>query len=78
MCGEFGQSQEGTAPLLPAPPSGTNHYEMVDDGEKRTSLGGGVYEEVDKQDTHTDERTKHYHELDWAKLERNEYATIKA
>ena len=29
------------------PPPGTDHYEMVDEGEKRTSLGAMVYEEVD-------------------------------
>ena len=56
------------------PPPGTNHYEMVDEGEKRTPLGGGVYEEVDKQDTQTDGHTKHYQELNWAKLEgRHQY-----
>ena len=39
------------------PPPGTDHYEMVDEVEKRIPLGGGVYEEVDKQDTQTDRRT---------------------
>ena len=61
------------------PPSpGTYHYEMVDEGVKRAPLGAGVYEEVDKQDTRTDGHTKHYQELDLAKMERREYATIKA
>ena len=60
------------------PPPGTDHYEMVDEGEKRAPLGTGVYEEVDKQDTQTDGHTKHYQELDLAKMERGEYATIKA
>ena len=59
------------------PPPGTDHYEMVDEGEKRAPLGAGVYEEVDKQDTQTDGRTKHYQELDLEKMARNEYATIK-
>ena len=45
------------------PPPGTDHYEMVDEGEKRAPLGAGVYEEVDKQDPKTDEHTKHYQEL---------------
>ena len=57
---------------------GTNHYEMVDEGKKRAPLGAGVYEEVDKQDTQTDGNVKHYQELDLAKMERGEYATIKA
>ena len=61
-----------------SPPPGTDHYEMVDEGEKRAPLGGGVYEEVDKQDTPTDGHTKHYQELDQAKMEKGEYATIKA
>ena len=52
------------------PPPGTNHYEMVDEGEKRAPLGAGVYEEVDKQDRQTDEHTKHYQELDLAKMEK--------
>ena len=38
------------------PPPGTNHYEMVDEGEKRAPLSAGVYEEVDKQDRQTDRR----------------------
>ena len=60
------------------PPPGTDHYEMVDEGGKRAPLGAGVYEEVDKQDTQTDGHTKHYQELDMAKMEGREYATIKA
>ena len=60
------------------PPPGTDHYEMVDEGEKRAPLGTGVYEEVDKQDTQTDGHAKHYQELDLAKMERGEYATAKA
>ena len=54
-------------------PPGTDHYEMVDEGGKRA----GVYEEVDKQNTQTDGLTKHYQELDTAKTERREYASIK-
>ena len=59
------------------PPHGTDHYEMVDEGEKRAPPGPVVDEEVDKQDTQTDGHTKHYQELDLAKMERREYATIK-
>ena len=59
------------------PPPGTDHYEMVDEGVKRAPLGAGVYEEVNKQDTQTDGRTKHYQELDLAKMEECKYATIK-
>ena len=59
------------------PPSGTDHYEMVDEGVKRAPLGAGVYEEVDKQGIQTDGRTKHYQELDLAKMEECKYATIK-
>ena len=59
------------------PPPGTDHYEMVDEGEKRATIGAGVYEELDKQDTQTDGHTKHYQELDLAKMERGEYASIK-
>ena len=60
------------------PPSpGTDHYEMVNDGGKRACLGVGVYEEVDKQDTQTNEHTKHYQELDLAKVEGRQYASIK-
>ena len=58
------------------PPPGTDHYEMVDEGVKSTPPGPVVYEEVDKQDTQTDGHTKHYQELDLAKMERREYATI--
>ena len=60
------------------PPLWVEHYEMVDEGEKRASLAAGVHEEVDKQDTPTDRRTKHYQELDLTKMESREYATIKA
>ena len=59
------------------PPPGTDHYEMVD-REKRAPLDAGVYEEVDKQDTPTDRSTKHYQELNQAKMERGEYASLKA
>ena len=60
----------------PAPPW-TDHYEMVDEREKRAPLGAGVYEEVDKLDTQTDGHTKHYQELDLTMVEGNEYASIK-
>ena len=60
------------------PPPGTDHYEMVDEGEKRAPLSAGVYEEAGKQDTQTDGHTKHYQELDLAKMERSEYAAITA
>ena len=40
------------------PPLGIDHYELVNDGEKRAPLGAGVYEEAGKQDTQTDEHTK--------------------
>ena len=43
---------------------------MVDEGERRAPLGAGVYEEVDMQDGQTDEYTKHYQELDLAKMEK--------
>ena len=59
------------------PLPGTNHYEMVDEREKTGPLGAQVYEEVDKQDTQTDRHTKQYQELDLAKMERREYASIK-
>ena len=60
------------------PPSpGNDQYEMVDEAEKRAPPGAVVYEEVDKQDTQTDGHTKHYQELDLAKMERREYASIK-
>ena len=51
----------------PTPP-GTDHYEIADEGGKRASLIADVYEEVDKQDTQTDGHTKHYQELDLAKM----------
>ena len=60
------------------PTTGIDHYEMVDEGVKSALPGPVVYEEVDKQDTQTDGHTKHYQELDLAKMERREYATIKA
>jgi len=60
------------------PPPETDNYEMVDEGGKNTPLGAGFYEVVDKQDTQTDRHTKHYQELDMAKIEGGEYATIKA
>ena len=59
------------------PPHGTDHYEVVDEGGKRAPLGAGVYEEVDKQDTQKDGHTKHYQELDMAKIEGREYASIR-
>ena len=59
------------------PPPGTDHYEMVDEEVKRSTLGAGVYEEADKQPTQTDGHTKHYQELDLAKMERREYASVK-
>ena len=59
------------------PPPGTNHYEMVDERGKRAPLGAGVYNKVDKQDIQTNRHTKHYQELDLAKMERREYASIK-
>ena len=40
------------------PPPGTDHYEMVDEGEKRAPLSAGVYKEAGKQDTQTDGHTK--------------------
>ena len=64
--------------LSQPPPPGTDLYEMMNTGEKKSTLGAGVYEEVDKKDTQTDGHTKHYQELDLAKMERREYATIKA
>ena len=56
---------------------GTDHYEMVDEEVKSAPPGEVVYEEVDKQDTQTDGHTKHYQELDLAKMEGREYASIK-
>ena len=59
-------------------PPGTDHYEMVDEGGKRAALGAEVCKEVDKQDTlQTDGHTKHYQELDLAKIHGREYASIK-
>ena len=59
------------------PPPGTNHCEMVNEGEKKSPPGAVVYKEVDKQNKQTGGHTKHYQELDPAKMERREYATIK-
>ena len=59
------------------PPPGTDHYEMVNEGQKSAPLGPVVYEEIDKQDTQTDGHTKHYQELDLAKMDGREYASIK-
>ena len=59
------------------PPPGSDHYEMVDEGVKRAPLGADVYKKVDRQDTQTDGHTKHYQELDLAKMEECKYATIK-
>ena len=59
------------------PPPCTDHYDIVDVRMKRAALGAGVYEEVDKQDTQSDEHTKQYQELDLAKMERSEYAFTK-
>ena len=56
--------------LSQTPHPGTDHYEMVDEGEKRAPLGAGIYEEIDKQDRQRDEHTKHYQELDLAKMEK--------
>ena len=60
-----------------SPPPGTDHYEMVDERGKRAPLGAGVYEEVYKQDIQTEGHTKNYQELEVAKMERREYASIK-
>ena len=59
------------------PPPGTDHYEMVNEGEKKSPPGAVVYKEVDKQNKQTGRHTKHYQELDPAKMERREYVTIK-
>ena len=59
------------------PPPGTDHYEMVDERVKNTPNGAGVYNKVDRQDIQTDGHTKHYQELDLAKMEKREYASIK-
>ena len=55
-----------------SPPPGTDHYEMVDEG-----VSSQFYDEVNKKDTQTDGHTKHYHELDLAKMKRSKYASIK-
>ena len=60
-----------------SPPPRTDPYEMVDEGGKRAPLGAGVYEEVDKEDTQTERHSRHYQELDLAKMERSEYDSIK-
>ena len=60
-----------------SPPPGTDHYEMVNDGKKSAPPGPVVYEEVDKQITQTDGHTKHYQELDLAKMVGREYTSIK-
>ena len=54
------------------PPPGTDHYDMVDEG-----VSSQFYDEVDKKDTQTDGHTKHYQDLDLAKMKRSEYASIK-
>ena len=59
------------------PPPGTDHYDMVGKSGKRAPLGAGVYNKVDRQDIQTYGHTKHYQELDMAKMERREYASIK-
>ena len=63
--------------LSQPPPPGTDLYDIVDERMKRAPLGAGVYDEVDKKDTQTDGYTKHYQELDLAKMEKREYASIK-
>ena len=63
------------------PPPGTDNYEMVDERERRAPLCARVYEDVDKQYTETDgctEYSTYYQELNLAKMERREYASIKA
>ena len=59
------------------PPLGTDLYALVDEERKRSTLGAGVYEEVEKEATQTDGHWRHYQELDLAKMERREYASIK-
>ena len=59
------------------PPPGTDHYEMVDEEIKSAPLGPVAYKEVDKQNTQKDGHTKHYQELDLAKMEGREYDSIK-
>ena len=71
-CGDVVRAKRVLHHSSQPPPTGTDHYEMVDEGEKRVPLGAGVYEEVDKQDTQTDRHTKHYQELDLSKMERGE------
>ena len=60
------------------PLTGTDHYEMVDERMKRSTLGAEVYTEVGKLNTQTDGLTKHYQELDVTKMETRQYETIKA
>ena len=57
--------------------SGTDLYEMVDEGGKRAVLGARVYEEVDKPDIQRDGHTKHYQGLDLANMQECKYATRK-
>ena len=45
-------------------------------GRELALLDAGVHEEVDKQYTQTNRHTKHYQELDMAKMEKSEYASI--
>ena len=59
------------------PPSVTNPYVTVDDRVKRARFAAGLYDMAYKQDTQTDGHTKHYQELDLAKMESKEYASIK-
>ena len=59
------------------PPSATNPYVTVDDRVKRARFAAGLYDMAYKQDTQTDGHTKHYQELDQAKMESKEYASIK-
>ena len=59
------------------PPPGTDHYDMVGKVVKTGPLGAEVYEEADKEATQTDGHTKQYQELDLAKMERREYASMK-
>ena len=59
------------------PPSATNPYVTVDDRVKRARFAAGLYDMAYKQDTQTDGHTKHYQELDLAKMESKEYASIK-
>ena len=59
------------------PPSATNHYATVDDRVKRARFAAGLYDMAYRQDIQTDGHTKHYQELDQAKMESKEYASIK-